>query len=92
MGYRIDYEGYKETKASRKKEENHIVAWTFVCSMVFLLLVNYFWPEGRQMLRQLFLPGDGEAVQAFAVQLQQGESLEQAVRELCRTVCGEASR
>ena len=82
MSYHMIYE-----PESRAEGGNSVIFRTlmtasfFVC---FLWAVNQFWPEGRELLKLLLLPGDPdaalEAAAAFAQDLGSGEHLTAAWR------------
>jgi hypothetical protein len=61
----------------------------FVC---FLWTVSRFWPEGRELLKLLLIPGDPdatlEAAAAFAQDLSSGEHLTAAWSRFASVVTG----
>lgn len=81
MGYRICYE---------KKEKSSVWAMTLGWFLIFLLLVGMFWPQGRQVLGDILLPGNRtvtvSALEELVQGIRAGESLEQAVEGFCRLV------
>lgn len=90
MGYRVEYEPMGKVK---KWEKGKLSMLTAAFLLAFLLFVNGFWPRGREVLRQIFWPGDGmvtaAALDAFAEELRSGESVGTAVESFCRCVIGE---
>lgn len=81
MGYRICY---------GKEAESSLWPMTLGWFLVFLLLVGVFWPQGRQTLRDILLPGDwavtASALEGLVQDIRAGEELEQAVEGFCRLV------
>ena len=61
----------------------------FVC---FLWTVSWFWPEGRELLQLLLIPGDPdvtlEAAEVFAQDLGSGEHLAEAWYRFVSVVTG----
>lgn len=59
----------------------------FIC---FLQLVHAFWPEGKDMLQMLLIPGDPEttlqAAEVFAQEMECGYSLMDAAKNFCISV------
>lgn len=91
MGYRIEYE---PSYGPRKRRTPKLAVLTALCMLLFLLLVNTFWIQGKQALRELLLPGDA-AVTASALEdlvrdLREGEKLSFALESFCKKVIEEA--
>lgn len=89
MGYQIVYEpASKKIPAFYKK--SRIPEMAAACFLLFLLLVNGFWPRGREVVQQIVWPGDREAaVQAaeiFVQELRYGEPFADAVESFCREI------
>ena len=90
MSYRMIYE-----PGSRAEGGNSVIFRTlmtasfFVC---FLWTVSRFWPEGRELLKLLLIPGDPdatlEAAEAFARDLGAGVNLEAAFHRFASVVMG----
>ena len=90
MSYRMIYE-----PGSRSQSGNSMIFRTlmtasfFVC---FLWMVSRFWPEGRELLKILLIPGDPdatlEAAAAFAQDLGSGEQLTIAWHRFVSVVTG----
>ena len=59
---------------------------------VFLVMVTMFWPEGREVLQILLIPGDPkvtlEAAQTFASELDCGNSIFSAASDFIHKVTG----
>ena len=82
MSYRMIYE-----PGSRAEGGNSVIFRTlmtasfFVC---FLWTVSRFWPEGRELLKLLLIPGDPdmtlEAIEVFAQELGCGYPIKDAVQ------------
>lgn len=77
MGYRVLYPG-KSGSRIREKRRFYRRVLTVFCFSVFLLLVNFCWPRGREVLRQLLFPGNSvvavAALNDMAAELSYGES------------------
>ena len=90
MSYRMIYE-----LGSRSHSGNSVIFRTlmtasfFVC---FLWTVSRFWPEGRELLKLLLIPGDPdvtlEAAEVFAQDLGSGEHLAEAWYRFVSVVTG----
>ena len=90
MSYRMIYE-----PGSRAEGGNSVIFRTlmtasfFVC---FLWTVSRFWPEGRELLKLLLIPGDPdatlEAAAVFAQDLNSGEHLTAAWSRFASVVTG----
>lgn len=89
MGYRIVYDGRPEESCDKAGNRFLLTAFWFC---VFLLLVCAVWPEGRTLLRCIFIPGDPErtaqAASMLLEQLRNGVAMDEAVTAFCRTVIG----
>lgn len=88
MAYQVDYtngEG-KTTEAPKK----HPFRAVLICFLLFLILVQLFWPNGRDAIQKLLLPGATEtvwaAVDGFADQVRTGEPVGEALQSFCRSV------
>lgn len=88
MGYRITY----GMEAGRKESDRggrrfFLTAVFFLC---FLWMVSVFWPEGRELLKILLIPGDPDetlrAAEVFAQELGSGFSLTDAAQNFCIAV------
>lgn len=88
MGWRIDY-GLENKSAYQDSWKRRLIMTIGVLT-AFCMMISFFWPEGREMLRLMLIPGNPdvtlEAAEVFAEQLQQGSSFEEAVTQFCRTV------
>jgi len=90
MAFRITYGVEKEQKQNKGRSRCFfLTAGFFLC---FLWSVARFWPEGRELLRTLLIPGDPEvtmeAAEVFAQELGCGYSLADAARNFCLSVLG----
>lgn len=88
MAYRVDY-----TKGGRQAampDKKHPFRAVLICFLLFLILVQLFWPRGRDAIQKLLLPGATEtvwaAVDGFADQVRTGEPVVEAFETLCRSV------
>jgi len=90
MSYRVEY----QPAGQAKKGGSRLIALTALCLLLFLLLLNGFWPRGAQVLREWVLPGDAAvtaaALEELAVELKSGEPISGALEDFCRRVMAEA--
>ena len=90
MPYRIDYSPSPDT--CRNKGGISGILLTCAFFSVFLALVSLFWPEGREVLQILLIPGDPEvtieAVQTFASELDCGIDMFSAASEFIHKITG----
>ena len=88
MGYQIVYETEK-SKDEKGCYFLHLIL-TPCFFGVFLWMVGYFWPDGRELLKRLTIPGEPEitleAIEVFAQEVGSGISLMDAVRNFCLVV------
>lgn len=88
MAYRIDYSDGGRQAATREKK--HSFRAVLICFFLFLILVQLFWPQGREAIQKFLLPGATEAawaaVDGFANQVRTGEPIGDALETLCRNV------
>ena len=91
MSYRIEYQPMK-WPGSRERGSLRRAALTGVFFLLYLLLVDAFWPQGRELLRELLIPGDPdvtmEAFGIFAHAIQSGSPFADAAEVFCRTIMG----
>ncbi len=78
MGYRVVYE-----PVTQKQEQRFSVPkLTLLFFLLFLLLVNGFWPKGTDVLRQIVWPGDPEktwqAMETMVQEMQCGAAFSDA--------------
>ena len=93
MAYRIDYSTHSCRKVdSPGKQRTTAMAAGFF--LLFLLLVNLFWPAGTEIVRQALIPGDPEvtvtAVDNLVSGLKDGQQLSDAVTTFCREIIANA--
>jgi len=94
MPYRVEYSW--DTKWERQDEGwgMRLVVFTAAFFMLFLVLVNTYWQEGREVLLKLVFPGDTEAamsaVSGFTANLEQGIPLKAAAEAFCRELLNRA--
>lgn len=85
MPYRVDY-GAPEPH-DRGEWGARLIVSVFVFFCFFMLLVQAFWPEGREVLLKLLIPADTEAVWSafgeFSRELDQGIPLKFAAQNFC---------
>ncbi|MBQ8834617.1 MAG: hypothetical protein IJ001_06810 [Oscillospiraceae bacterium] len=87
MGYQITYSS-EPRKGDRPGARRRELTWlVLVC---FLVFVWTFWPEGREVLLTVLLPGDREATleaaEVFLDSVQCGLSFGDAAEIFCRQV------
>ena len=90
MSYRMIYEPESRAEAGNSMIFRTLMTVSFfVC---FLWTVNRFWPEGRELLQLLLIPGDPdttlEAAAVFAQDLGSGEQLTIAWHRFASVVTG----
>ena len=90
MSYRMIYEPESRAEAGNSMIFRTLLTVSFfVC---FLWTVNRFWPEGRELLQLLLIPGDPdvtlEAAEVFAQDLGSGEHLAEAWYRFVSVVTG----
>ena len=81
MGYHIVYQS-GQTKCGRRRSIR-LPLLTMLCFVLFLILVEYLWPQGAEFLHT-FLPGDRDSVAVSALdhlaeELRGGKNLQSAV-------------
>ena len=93
MAYRIDY----DKTGTRKRIEpakSRIAVYTAAFFLLFLLLVNLFWPDGTGFLRQSLIPGDPDvtaaAVDSLIDDLKDGQQVSDAITAFCRELISNA--
>lgn len=92
MGYRVEYE--TTTKRWRGKGSGRFAGLTAAFLVLFLVLVNTYWSQGRMVLSQLLWPGDltatKQAVEALVEELRWGEPIGDAVEGFCWEILQDA--
>ena len=87
MAYRVEYRSRIKWEQRTENKESGRYIWAGIFLLLFLILVNLNWPEGRELLFQRVLPGDAHVtwrcIQGLADSLGQGTSLPCAVQEFC---------
>jgi len=83
MGYCLHYQTAEKTD-NLQGNRTRVAALTLVSALLFVFLVNLFWPNGRAFLAE-FLFGERTAVAAaavdgLAVELENGVAFEEAVK------------
>ena len=90
MSYRIEYGTIVPERFQRPKVKRHIRILTALFVLLFSLAVGKFWPDGRQLLREYFIPGEPSITeQAFSCmisELRDGVALEKAVVAFCQEI------
>lgn len=89
MGYRVEYQPMKKIRNAEKKRVR-LPALTALFILLFLLLVNQMWPQGRALLRKALFPGDTavttSALDTFADELKAGNAFSTSFRNFCCTI------
>lgn len=90
MGYRIDYGASEARKRSAPIIRHPVWAMTMCFFALFLVFTAFFWPEGRDALCDVVLPGDGAvtaaALQGMVSDLSEGATISEAVTAFCREI------
>lgn len=90
MPYRIDYGHPSDKKYPVPTIRSHLLSLTAGAFTLFVLLTGTFWPEGREALRDLLIPGDpeitAEAFSTLVTEVREGEDLSEAVAAFCREI------
>lgn len=88
MPYRIVYEPEESRPPSFRGIRRGIM--TVCLFLSFLTAVNRFWPEGKEILRTVLIPGDPErtleAAHVFALEIQNGFPLKDAAANFCISI------
>ena len=87
MSYYIEY----DQKISNTQNVGIHFPFLTLCFLVlFVVLVNTFWSDGRMILQRILIPGDPEttldAVHTFLDALRFGEPLSDAAEAFCREI------
>lgn len=89
MGYRIQYGPVRKIRRSEHRRSG-AVALTGLFFLLFLLMVNLFWSEGVQVIRESLLSKDHSmtvsAMEDMSDALVQGESAYEAVRTFLKSI------
>lgn len=95
MGYRIDYTD--RTKRSYSAEEKRPFPWRIlgIFLIVFVILFNFLYPGGREMLDLILWPGDKvqtlSALERMVQELGTGKTVVAVIGNFCREILnGEA--
>lgn len=87
MAYQINYLSENQKMESGTCIRRVILTTAFL--MCFVWLVSVFWPDGKELLKQLLIPGNPasamKAAEVFAAELGSGYSLVDAARNFCET-------
>ena len=90
MSYRIEYGTAIPRKFRVKRPKSHIRTLTAIGIFLFVLTVRAFWPEGRNYLGTLLLPGKPSATeQAYSDMLSElvrGIPMEEAMVAFCQQI------
>ena len=90
MSYRIEYGTAVPLRFQKRRVKGHVRSLTALCLLLFALAVGELWPDGRQVLQRVFLPGEPSVTeQAFSSMvsgLTAGVPLEDAVVAFCQQI------
>lgn len=90
MGYRITYDGTGGVRTKTFYQPKRLPCLIGAFLILFLLLTCAFWPEGKDQIKQILIPGDPDitqqAVSDLIVDLQNGESISDSVTAFCREI------
>lgn len=93
MGYYVDY-----SVPAREKQSSgsflRIAVMTTAFFLAFCLISGSVWPQGQEILQQLFFPGSSDATrqaaEVFVAELQNGEAVSDALENFCHAVFADA--
>lgn len=90
MGYRIVYGEKPFRKFGTCRIKKRLGTMTAGFFLLFLLLTNLCWPEGRQKLWEICIPGNAQvtaaAFEAMVEDLRAGESVSDALTVFCQEI------
>lgn len=90
MGYRIDYGQPFDPKYPMPSRHSRLPWMVCAALLLFTLLTNLYWPEGRAALLDILIPGDPEitaaAFSGMLEDVQAGEDITNAVTAFCREI------
>lgn len=82
MGYRIEYLPIKKIRGA-ERNRGVLPCLTAVWFLVFALLVNLYWPQGKMVLQRIVFPEKASvtaaAVDVLAENMRSGEDVYQAI-------------
>lgn len=89
MGYQIRYDPIRKLRGSEKQRTG---PWALagILFLIFLLMVNLFWAEGAEAIRELLLPGKEvaavAALEEMSENFRQGTSFSDAVKKFSEAI------
>lgn len=90
MSYRIEYGPSIPKQFIHKRNPLRLQSMTAVCLLLFSLCVRRFFPAGTEKLHQLLLVDElsvtQEAVDAFMVDIRNGETLGDSLTAFCEYI------
>ena len=90
MSYQIVYGGAPAVEHRISRGRRYIRTMTALAMMLFALAVGQFWPQGKEMLQEFFLPGEPtvteQAFSGLVNDLSQGIKLEDAMAAFCQQI------
>ena len=95
MSYRIVYGDEPKKLMCHGIRLGRIAAYTALCFALFAVLTMAFWPEGKALIQDVFLPGDAavtaQALENMVDHLRAGEAIGDAVVVFCREIIAGAN-
>ena len=90
MSYRINYGHPSDKRYPAASGQGRLPSMICAAFLLFLLLTNTFWPSGRALLKDLFIPGNPEttanAFSGLMEDIREGEELSEALTVFCREI------
>ena len=90
MGYRIDYGQPSDKKYPMPDRRSRLPGLLLAALALFLLLTSQYWPQGREALRDMLIPGDSAVTSAaFSTMLEDvraGSKVSDAMACFCREI------
>ena len=81
MGYRRDYLPVKKVRGAERNRAQ-LACLTAICFLFFALLINLYWPQGKNVLQRIIFPGKETAVtvlDSLADDLKSGKEIYQTL-------------
>ena len=90
MGYRIDYGQPFDKKYPMPDRRSRLPWMVCIALLLFALLTNLFWPEGRAVLAEFLIPGDAAVTSAafsdMVADVRAGVTVSDALAAFCREI------
>lgn len=86
MGYRVEYVTVKKVRGLENRV-SRLATLTAIFLLLFLFLAGSLWPEGEEVIKRLFFPGDpavtAAALEKLTGELQAGADVTGSLRNFC---------